>query len=320
MTTKMFVSLVVVLVIVIISDQLLCDRQYVHNNQEIELTKVVVIDPKHCNTSHDMVVVIYSAGRSTGKYFNYRQELRSGWVGVMKSHKISVWFALALNNNQTVNEELMIESDTYQDIIQFGFVDNYYNLTLKAIAIQRWLHRYCQSVKYMLKTDDDVFVNVDLLVKVLADFKTGISGILFKNKPVFREVGHKWYIPKQYYSPDIYPDYLSGPAMIADNVTRNQLLRAVDSYKAIAGNYMLDIDDALLTGIIANYANIERHHSYHFAYDNCLLIPCLHTVPIHFECHQRSKTWHDFLDMSMNTSAYCSHTVSSIVAYRLSHH
>ncbi|XP_054156773.1 lactosylceramide 1,3-N-acetyl-beta-D-glucosaminyltransferase-like [Oppia nitens] len=342
MTTKIvkIVSLVVVLVIVIISsDQSLCDRQYIHSNDEIELSKVVVIDPKHCNTRHDMVVVIHSTGQSTGKYFDIRQELRSGWVGVMKSRNIGVWFAIALNNNQTVNEELVIESNKYNDIIQFGFVDNYYNLTLKAIAIQRWLHRYCQSVKYMLKTDDDVFVNVDLLVKVLADFKTGISGMLLKNKGVYRQVGHKWYIPKQYYSPDIYPDYLTGQAMIADNVTRDQLLRAVVMYATIAGNYMLDIDDALLTGIIANYANITRHDSYHFAFDYCHCLTCLHTVPIHFECKQRSKTWHTFMNISKNTtddytttdyittdyittdyittSSYYSHTVSPIVAHTI---
>ncbi|XP_054156771.1 beta-1,3-galactosyltransferase 1-like [Oppia nitens] len=303
--------------VVVISglSMILCSkRQYVHNNQEIELTKVVIIDPKHCNTRHDMVVVIHSTSQSTGKYFNYRQELRSGWVGVLKSRNIGVWFALALNtDNQTVNEELMIESNKYNDIIQFGFVDHYYNLTLKAIAIQRWLHKYCSSVKYMLKTDDDVFVNVDLLVKVLADFKTGISGYLLKNSYVIRDVGHKWYIPKKYYSPDNYPDYTLGSAMIADNVTRDQLLRAVDTYTTIAGNYILDIDDALLTGIIANYANITRHHSYHFSFDYCHCLTCLHTVPIHFECRQRSAIWHTFLDVSLNTSANCSHTLSPMM-------
>ncbi|XP_054156772.1 beta-1,3-galactosyltransferase 5-like [Oppia nitens] len=319
----MFVSLVVMLVIVIISDQSLCDRQYVHNNQEIELTKVVVIDPKHCNTSHDIVVLILSAGQSTGKYFNYRQELRSGWVGVMKSRNIGVWFAIALNNNQTVNEELLIESNKYNDIIQFGFVDHYYNLTLKSIAIQRWLHRYCPSVKYGLKADDDIFVNVDLLLEVLSDFKTGISGYLLKNSDVIREVGNKWYIPKQYYSPDNYPDYLLGSAYIADNVTRDQLLRQLDSYRAAEGNHVLDIEDSLLTGIVAELADIRRHNSHHFRRDNCQCITSLHTVPIHFECQQRSDIWRAFLDVSMNTSAYCSssssHTVTPMIGHR-SHH
>ncbi|XP_054156769.1 beta-1,3-galactosyltransferase 5-like [Oppia nitens] len=315
-----FVSLVVV-VVIISSDQSLCDRQYVHNNQEIELTKVVVIDPKHCNTSQDIVVLILSAGQSTGKYFDFRQELRSGWVGVMKSRNIGVWFALGLNNNQTVNEELLIESNKYNDIIQFGFVDNYYNLTLKAIAIQRWLHRYCPSVKYGLKADDDIFVNVDLLLKVLSDFETGISGSLLKNSYVIRDVGHKWYIPEKYLSRDKFPDYTMGSAYLADNVTRDQLLRQLDSYRAVEEYYVLDIEDAFLTGIVAELADIRRHDSHHFRHDDCQCIPSLHTVPIHFECKQRSDIWRAFLDVSMNTSAYCNsgHSVWPMIGHR-SHH
>ncbi|XP_054156750.1 beta-1,3-galactosyltransferase 1-like [Oppia nitens] len=316
---SMIVVLVVVVVVVVISglSVVLCGkRQYVHNTEEIELTKVVVIDPKHCNTRHDMVVLIHSAGRSTGKYFDIRQELRSGWVGDIKTYNIGVWFALALNDNPTVNEELIIESDTYRDIIQFGFIDNYYNLTLKAIAIQRWLHRYCRSVKYLLKIDDDTFVNIGQLLKVLPDFPIGFNGLIRSGDLVVRrDPNSRWYIPVEYYPYDYYPDYPLA-THVAVEVDRDLLLRSLDTYTAIGGNYVLDIDDVFLTGILANWSGITRHNSSHFVLDDCHCIPSLHTVPIHLECKQRSDIWRAFLDVSMNTSAYCSQNVSPMIGHR----
>ncbi|XP_054156991.1 beta-1,3-galactosyltransferase 1-like [Oppia nitens] len=304
---------VLVVVMVVMSGQSLCaKRPYVNNNHELELTKKVIINPKHCKTSHDMVVIIHSAGQSTGKYFDVRQELRSGWVGAVKRHNISVWFALALNKNQTVNEELMIESNKYNDIIQFGFVDHYYNLTLKAIATQRWLHRYCSSVKYLLKIDDDSFVNIDLLLKVLPDFDMGFNGLIrFVDLVLHREMDFKWHVPRQYYPNNYYPDYPLS-TYVANNVNKDQLLRSLDSYKSIAGHYVLDIDDAFVTGILANWSGISRHNSSHFVLDNCKCKCSLHTVPIHLECKNRTNTWHDFLDASINTNAYCNQTLSPI--------
>ncbi|XP_054157089.1 N-acetyllactosaminide beta-1,3-N-acetylglucosaminyltransferase 4-like [Oppia nitens] len=309
-----FVSLIVVLVVVNIGLSLCGNRRYVYSNEEIELTKQVVIDPKHCNTGHDLIIVISSG--TSGNFNEYRQQLRSGWIGTAKSHNIGVWFALAVSDNKTVNEKIKKESDTYHDIIQFNIIDDYYNLTLRGIAIQRWVQKYCQSVKYFLKADDLVFVDVDHLLKVLPNFKTGINGITVDDRTVNRQPTYRWHVPIEYYSLDKYPEYHYGSAIIVDNVTRNQLLTKLDEYRVIPGNNVLDVKDVSLWGIIANWAGIPRHNSSHFAYDDCLCIPRLHTVPIHYDCRQRTDTWRDFLDKSKNTNAYCNHkNVSSVGGY-----
>ena len=129
---------------------------------------------------------IHSAGSSSEKYFGRRQALRNAWVNELKNLNISVYFAIALNKNQTINEELREESLKYRDMIQFGFIDDYSNLTLKAVSILRWINKKCLTSTYILKTDDDVIVNSELLLEKLSEFKTGISGNLGHNISPYR--------------------------------------------------------------------------------------------------------------------------------------
>ena len=55
----------------------------------------------------------------------------------------------------------------FSDIIQAKFVDSYANLTVKSIALIRWVVDYCSQAEFMLKADDDMYINVPLLIDVL---------------------------------------------------------------------------------------------------------------------------------------------------------
>ena len=146
-------------------------RRFYHTKEELELTKAdPIIDNKPCS-GHTLAVFIHSAGRSSGKYFERRQFVRNSWVKELKEYEIDIYFTIALNKNQTINEELREESDTYKDMIQFPFIDAFYILTLKAKA-------KCLSAKYILKSDDDGFINSALLIDKLSQFERGISGFL----------------------------------------------------------------------------------------------------------------------------------------------
>ena len=56
----------------------------------------------------------------------------------------------------------------------------------------RWIQSKCQTIAYTLKSDDDVMVNVENLMNKLKEFKSGITGILWrKHKPIRDPKG--WY-------------------------------------------------------------------------------------------------------------------------------
>lgn len=69
------------------------------------------------------------------------------------------------------------ESSTHNDIIQENFYDSYNNLTIKSIIMLKWLLNNCNRGKFLMKTDDDMFVNLPLLVKLLKT-KSNNDGVL----------------------------------------------------------------------------------------------------------------------------------------------
>ena len=154
------------------------NRRFYSTKEELELTKAVPrIDAKPCNNKQPLSVFILSAGHSKGRYFERREAQRNSWIPELKSLNVSIYFLIALNINQTINKELSEESDKYQDMIQFSFIDAYYNLTLKTISMIRWINKKCLTSSHILKVDDDVLINSRLLLDKLSEFKTGIHGI-----------------------------------------------------------------------------------------------------------------------------------------------
>jgi len=52
-------------------------------------------------------------------------------------------------------------------MLKEDFVDTYHNLTYKGVAALRWVDAYCSHATFVLKTDDDIFVNMFSLVRFL---------------------------------------------------------------------------------------------------------------------------------------------------------
>ena len=55
---------------------------------------------------------------------------------------------------------LQKESSINDDLLQKPFRDSYKTLTTKTLEILRWYLEYCDHVPYLLKTDDDMYINV----------------------------------------------------------------------------------------------------------------------------------------------------------------
>ena len=43
---------------------------------------------------------------------------------------------------------------------QESFIDTYANLTLKSLLLLRWFTQRCEDSQYVMKTDDDVYINL----------------------------------------------------------------------------------------------------------------------------------------------------------------
>ncbi|NXH38453.1 B3G5B glucosaminyltransferase, partial [Dicaeum eximium] len=60
------------------------------------------------------------------------------------------------------------ESRQHGDILQGDFADTYGNLSRKTLLLLRWARACCAPAPFLLKADDDVFVNVPAVATYLA--------------------------------------------------------------------------------------------------------------------------------------------------------
>ncbi|NXD32714.1 B3GT4 galactosyltransferase, partial [Spelaeornis formosus] len=63
---------------------------------------------------------------------------------------------------------LLAEWRQHGDILQGDFADTYGNLTRKTLLLLRWARACCAGSPFLLKADDDVFVNVPAVTQHLA--------------------------------------------------------------------------------------------------------------------------------------------------------
>ena len=285
--------------------------KYEHSREELELIKELTIE-QNCNDD-SVHVFVHSAATSSGKYFERRQATRDTWAHKAVLNDMKVIFVLAQPRDDSTQTQIITESERFGDILQFNFIDDYHNLTLKAVALLRWIALKCTTSAYIVKTDDDIIVNVERLRQNIDKriFLSGITGKMFvKSKPV-RDIsdqyGHKWLVPKYIYDKDYYPPYISGAAYVVSSDVIPQLYWSAVNYTGP----VLYIDDLYLTGIIAKQFNISIHDSPEFflsSSDNefCGIDVCtLHTISTFHGCNSVNQT-RNLWDLWSNTSLqYC---------------
>lgn len=89
-----------------------------------------------------------------------RNAIRRGW-GKTASESKNVAFAFVVGKpSNDKMDELISESDKFQDLIIIDHLDTYNNLTLKTLAAFDYLLSTCPQAQYLLKTDDDMFIQV----------------------------------------------------------------------------------------------------------------------------------------------------------------
>lgn len=73
---------------------------------------------------------------------------------------------------RAVQRVLGREHVRYGDLIQCQSRDTYTNLTLKSIAALEWTRQYCPWARYLLKTDDDMFIDMHRLMRFIDNVET----------------------------------------------------------------------------------------------------------------------------------------------------
>ena len=108
------------------------------------------------------------------------------------------------------------ESSISDDLIQKSFKEAYTALTTKTLEILKWYLKYSEEIPHLMKTDDDMYINVKNAHEV-AISKQNIDrliGHLICQSAPHRNPKSKWHMPESIYPWKFYPPFLSGTAYL----------------------------------------------------------------------------------------------------------
>ncbi|ENN74230.1 beta-1,3-galactosyltransferase 5 [Dendroctonus ponderosae] len=236
-----------------------------------------IYEAGHIDVSSDVCadlgkgVKLLVAITSAPSHDSAREAIRKTWGSFASRKDVAIAFMLGSIANETINKKLDEEQTLYGDIIRGKFVDTYDNLTLKTISILEWVDNYCPKAAFVLKTDDDMFINVSRLLAFIAKHKPEqkiIYGRLAKKWKPIRNKKSKYYISPQQYKPPVFPDFTTGPAyLLPANLAKPLYLSALN-------HTYLKLEDVFLTGIVADGLKIKRVHAPEFLNKRVSFTPC----------------------------------------------
>ncbi|XP_063850321.1 beta-1,3-galactosyltransferase 5-like [Scylla paramamosain] len=226
--------------------------------------KYLINEPHLCHDRISIINMIPIASYSLAS----RRRIRNTWGNraAAESTGMMTVFVLGVTNNIQYQQLIEEESQTYHDIIQVNFIDSYRNLTLKTLTILHWTKTYCPGASWLLKSDEDIFVNPFALRNIVANH-TQAGFVCFLNRFLWvcrkgKNCPQKWAVSSQEYQHSIYPPYCLGPAYaISSNMVRKVFTDANKTHPFV-------MEDVYFTGILAlhhmaEYVDLKGRFYFH---------------------------------------------------------
>ncbi|XP_066566689.1 beta-1,3-galactosyltransferase 5 [Amia ocellicauda] len=221
-------------------------------------------EPPFCLKGQVLMILVTSAPW----HLKQRNAIRNTWAkkhGAPR-HSWQVLFLIGQRSEMGISPEVLQEQQTFGDILVGNYADCYRNLTLKVMHGLKWSVETCEP-QFILKTDDDCFVNTDRLPWFLAeynDLKTNLyAGSLFVQgkRHVIRDPLSKWYVSREEYWEDEYPPYASGIGYVLSADAARRILEVAERVRPVP------MEDAYV-GILAKEAGISVKSSGRFTKHN----------------------------------------------------
>lgn len=209
---------------------------------------VLINHPEKCADGNVHLLVVV---KSVIEQHDRREAVRKTWgkEQTVNGKKIKTLFLLGSPNTgkdaKNLQKLIEYEDQIFGDILQWDFMDTFFNLTLKEVNFLKWFYIYCPKVQFIFKGDDDVFVNTHNLLELI-DFKVEqrkaanlfMGDTISKAIPI-RNRQSKYYIPKELYDKP-YPPYVGGGGFLMSAYLARRL------FVASEGVELYPIDDVFL--------------------------------------------------------------------------
>ena len=191
-----------------------CESCFKHN------FKYVIDNKPICDLyPHNEEIYLLILVTSAHEHYEQRNALRNTWLKhtVKNTGNVRYVFLLGSTDNPYETNAVLKENLTHKDIVKEAFMDTYNNLTHKTIMGMKWASTRCGKAKFVMKTDDDVYVNIDALLTHIKKNEEAlqhhIGGTCNQmSKSPIRDPASKWFVPRKTFMYDRYPSFCSGTA------------------------------------------------------------------------------------------------------------
>lgn len=215
---------------------------------------------KMCASSGPLshIVLVHSATQ----HFMRRASIRETWANqrLFRDNNMRIVFLLGMPEREATQTLIEHETMLYKDVIQGKFLDSYSNLTHKGVLGLRWVSEHCQNAKFVVKVDDDVFLNVfKLMEKFEKDFQNKTRHIWCPvrrkgTSPIQRKEG-KWRIDdNEFKNMTHYPvTYCNGFVVVLTSDIISEM------YKAAQSTPFFWVDDVYVFGMLPDKIGGVQH-------------------------------------------------------------
>ncbi|KAH9504846.1 hypothetical protein Btru_062082 [Bulinus truncatus] len=196
----------------------------------------------------EVLIVVPSAP----DHFTKRSNIRNGTIGSFVNNDLNrakMLFFIGMTTSESVQQDIVKESQRFNDIIQEDFKDVYRNIRYKAVSMLKWASTFCRNASYVIRTDDDVKTDVAPIVSLLKATSSVHDNFIFgkvrqKDHPQ-RQTNGKYALTFEEFPNREFPPYALG-GLLAYPIKTVQLL-----YQAALRVPPVLLDDVYITGMCA---------------------------------------------------------------------
>ncbi|XP_064465994.1 beta-1,3-galactosyltransferase 5-like [Ornithodoros turicata] len=220
-----------------------------------------LLSSNRCQGADDIFLVVFV--HSAPSHFHKRRAVRETWgnatfLKAVTGETMVLTFMVGHVNDSQTRDSIVQESALHGDIVMGNFFDSYRNLTYKHIMGLKWVTYFCRNARYVLKTDDDVFIDLFQMTAYLREALGPMAPpnlmmcVLIRRPFVKRSQRSKWRVSFQEYRQNRYPPYCSGwGILMSPDVVFNL-------YRVSAGIPYFWVDDVLVSGILAKRIGLSQ--------------------------------------------------------------
>lgn len=234
----------------------------------LNTSQLYPINVEPCPDHKDLLIltVVLSAPGNSSQ----RGAVRNSWANQTAAQRVPVrtLFFLGSSALGAEHQAMREESALYGDVVQFeGGVSRgewergHWEQVKMAL---RWVLLFCPQARFMVLSEDTVYLNIPALASYLLGLKTHpddlyLGRVIHRATPE-RDPGRPHYLPYHVYPEKYLPDFCSSPAFLLSQ-------DAVRKVYVAAQNVALPLPSDVLIGLCARRAGVVATHNSRFSGD-----------------------------------------------------